>query len=112
MALKRVCAFFVSAFILLSAAAYSTPCSTVTQNVPSDNSSLPLSLASPAGNKMYFLPSRNEVLSADPVKKGFILPKVTSGSITQAVSLFTVDSSASGFPGETCFTESITPRAP
>ena len=112
MVLKRVCAFFVSAFILLSAASYTAPCSAITEGVPASESSLPLSLASPAGNRMYFLPSRNEALSADPLKKGFILPGITPGCNVQTVSFFTECFTSLCFFGETCFTDCITPRAP
>ncbi len=109
---KRTVAFCM-AFVTMLFVIACIPVTSVTASVePCSENSLPLSLAAPAGERMYFLPPYDEVASFTPLKKLYNLPVTYEVfEIRENLNYF-VECEIHGQAGELCHIESITPRAP
>ena len=78
----------------------------------SGDNPLPLSLASPVRETMYFLPSYDEAACFTPAKKLYDLPVAfTFQEVREDLNFFAV-CEVLGQASDFCFVESITPRAP
>ena len=112
MLLKRIWAFCMAALTVFFVIACIPPVCEVSTVAQSSDNPLPLSLAAPLGEKMYFLPPYDETANFTPAKKLYDLPVLFEFDEVREVSAsFAEDEVFSQFT-DLCCIESITPRAP
>lgn len=109
---KRMIAFCMVTITVLFVIAC-IPASTVAASAePCSQDSLPLSLAVPLGERMYFLPPHDEVASFTPARKLYDLPALFEINKISEVSVSFAEYETCRQVTDLYRSESITPRAP
>ena len=110
MARKRIVAFFMVIVTILFVIACIP--AVAEENKPCAENPLPISLASPAREIMYFLPSYDEAVSFTPVKKLYDLPaSFEIQEVRENLNSFSFEDGFGQAVDLYCI-ESISPRAP
>ena len=112
MALRRIWAFCMAGLTVFLIIACIPSVPVVSAGAQGPDHHLPLSLASPVGGRMYFLPSYDEVSSFTPERRLYVIPTVAIQEEVRILSGFCVVFEDCGQATDLCGIESITPRAP